>query len=1053
MTSRGNGTAASPLFLPISLRAYAEEVEPEIEDKTKSGEGESKARNSGGLNEPSDWTFTFDTETTVDPSQRFRLGFYRLHEGARLHEEYLFLDAAALTDREMRIAELYCRRRGLPPPISLEAFRAELLKAFDIGAVIVTFNGLFDIARVAKGASPARPTRWRRKMQDGFSFQLSEDPYQPWIQIKALNSTAAVVELTAPRRQDTGGSQRKKADPTPVHRGFFTDVKTLAKALTSRVHSLESLAQTLKTPTQKMGGQTHGGALSFDYLDYARTDVAATWECYIALKRKYDAYRLTTPAHDIVSEAGIGKAALATIGIQPWQKVQPGGFDPVLVSLIMSTYFGGRTEVRRRREKVRVLHTDFTSMYPTVCTAQGLWRFVIGQGFSHRDGTEEIRALLEAATPAMFQDLANWPKLTALVRVVPDADLFPIRAPFGSSTALVNKRKGPPPSSTIGLNYLSADGAHWFTLADCLVAKFLHGKTPQIEAALVFEPGLPQSGLEPIKVLGRHVIDPHRHDFYRELIRARQREEAAKTGKSDEEQARIEEVREGIKTIANATSYGIFVQVNVNRAPTRPMVRVYKPDGSSFTRRASKVETLGPWFNPIVATLITGGARLMLALAEYQVEQAGLDWAFCDTDSMAIVKPDHLDDAEFAARAGAVVEWFRPLNPYGFDEPILKVEKVNYAVDDKTRIEPLFCWAISSKRYALFNVDEAGRAIIRKASAHGLGHLISPYEPKDAPTCFPQPLPAVLSGKEKLQRWHYDAWCAILEAVLRGDPESVAFDYHPALNEPTVSRYTAASPPLLKWFEAWNAGKDYTDQVKPFGFLYALHRRKHRTANIPDPIEGAPQDGEIHPVAPFDRDLRKSIAQAFDRETRQAVKAQDLATYAETLFEYPYRPEAKFLNGDVFDSGRTERLHVRVREVRYIGKEADRWEEEYYLGLRNGELAVDYGGDPAKGGQAFAMLRSAIAAFGPCAVADATGVSRSTLAKIERGQPATTNVPHDRIIAVIGELTRGRSQKLREADVERARLNALVLEFGGLRKAAKAIGVDPSNLSKRLRRV
>ena len=1054
MTPNGKGTAASPLFLSISVRAYAEEVDLEAGADAEHGDeaaGQS-SRNVGGLDAPTVWIFTFDTETTVDPAQRFRIGFYRLHEGDRLAEERLFIDAAAFEEKEVAVAERYCQLQGLPPPITLEAFRVELLKAIAIGAMIVTFNGPFDIARIAKGASPARASKWRRKMQDGFTFQLSEDPFQPCIQIKTLSSSAAVVELTAPRRQDTGGSQRKKKDATPTHRGFFTDVKTLAKALTSRIHSLESLTETLRTPTQKVGSQEHGAPLSFRYLDYARTDVAATWECYVRLKSKYDAYGLHTPAHEIVSEAGIGKAALATIGIKPWLKVQPGGFDPALVSLIMSTYYGGRTEVRRRREKVRVLHTDFTSMYPTVCTAQGLWRFVIGEGFTHRDGTAEVRAFLDAATPELFQNLANWPKLAALVRVTPDYDLFPIRAPFGAaSPPKKSRRKAPPPSSTIGLNYLRAGRPMWFTLADCLVAKFLSGKTPRVEQAFVFEPGPPQRGLEQIKVLGRHTIDPYKQDFYRELIQARQREDEAKAGKSDEEQARIEEVREGIKTVANSTSYGIFVQVNVNRSPKKAMVRVFKPDGSFYLKRMAKVETLGPWFNPIVATLITGGARLMLALAEYQVMKAGLDWAFGDTDSMAIAKPEGLDDEEFEARALGVVEWFRPLNPYGFDDPILKIEKVNYAVDGEKRIEPLFCWAISSKRYALFNVDKDGRPIIRKASAHGLGHLISPYEAKDAPTCFPTPLPAVLSGKEKLQRWHYDVWCALLEAVLRGDPDSVTFNYHPALTSPTVSRYTATSPELLAWFKSWNEGRDYADQIKPHNFLYTLHKRRFAKGEIPDPIEGHAHDGEIRPVAPFDKDLKKSIAQAFDRVTGRAVGANDLEPYTEALFDYPYRSEAKFLNGDTFDTGRTERRYVHASEVRYIGKEADRWEEEYYLGLRNGELAIYYGGDPVKGEQAFYLLRDAIAAFGKANVARVTGISRATLSKIERGKAATTPVPLDCVIAAIAELNRGRSLRERENDAERARLKALVLEYGGLRKLARAVGVDPSNLSKRLR--
>ena len=34
----------------------------------------------------------------------------------------------------------------------------------------------------------------------------------------------------------------------------------------------------------------------------------------------------------------------------------------------MSTYYGGRSEVRMRRMAVRVLYCDFLSMYPTVST-------------------------------------------------------------------------------------------------------------------------------------------------------------------------------------------------------------------------------------------------------------------------------------------------------------------------------------------------------------------------------------------------------------------------------------------------------------------------------------------------------------------------------------------------------------------------------------------------------------------------------------------------------------------------------------------------------------
>ena len=231
---------------------------------------------------------------------------------------------------------------------------------------------------------------------------------------------------------------------------------------------------------------------------------------------------------------------------------------------------------------------------------------------------------------------------------------------------------------------------------------------------------------------------------------------------------------------------------------------------------------------------------------------------------------------------------------------------------------PLYCWAISSKRYALFNVTGNGKPTIRKASAHGLGHLKSPYEDSDAPTCFPTPLKSVLSGKEKLQRWHYDAWCAILNAVLAGAPGAVKFGYHPAMMDPTVSRYTATGPDLLGWFKPWNGDKPYAETVKPYNFLYTLHLSKRRAHpdNLPDPIAGSKKSAEIFPVAPFFKDLQMAISKAFDRITGKPIDALLLETYAEAMENYPFRSESKFENGEYKDTGITERRHILAVDIR-----------------------------------------------------------------------------------------------------------------------------------------
>jgi hypothetical protein len=56
----------------------------------------------------------------------------------------------------------------------------------------------------------------------------------------------------------------------------------------------------------------------------------------------------------------------------------------------------------------------------------------------------------------------------------------------------------------------------------------------------------------------------------------------------------------------------------------------------------------------------------------------------------------------------------------------------------------------------------------------------------------------------------------------------------------------------------------------------------------------------------------------------------------------PLRPEAKILNGDFFDSGRTERLHVVDLQILHMGKEANKWEEQYFLGSDD-EAEIEYG--------------------------------------------------------------------------------------------------------------
>jgi hypothetical protein len=132
--------------------------------------------------------------------------------------------------------------------------------------------------------------------------------------------------------------------------------------------------------------------------------------------------------------------------------------------------------------------------------------------------------------------------------------------------------------------------------------------------------------------------------------------------------------------LANSTSYGIFVEVNVGDLDKNEKRECFGPSGIGFSIEPDKNEEPGRYFHPLLATLITGAARLMLAISATLATQAGLDWAFCDTDSMALSNPGEMDMPTFFSTAQAVCDWFKPLNPYEKKGPLFKIEDANFGI-------------------------------------------------------------------------------------------------------------------------------------------------------------------------------------------------------------------------------------------------------------------------------------------------------------------------------------------------------------------------------------
>lgn len=437
----------------------------------------------------------------------------------------------------------------------------------------------------------------------------------------------------------------------------------------------------------------------------------------------------------------------------------------------------------------------------------------------------------------------------------------------------------------------------------------------------------------------------------------------------------------------------------------------------------------------------------MLALAEQAIFAAGLDWALCDTDSMAIAKPELMPEAEFLEKAKGISDRFSALNPYEKKGPLLKIEDVNYRPGTK-EIIPLYCLAISSKRYVLFNLDNAGLPVIRKASAHGLGHLSDPYNEADAPKSIPAPI--VPLNEIGVQRWQYDLWFKIISAAQGKNPAIVPLDYHPNLLIPSVSQYSATTPELLNWFKTHNSGHNYAEQVKPFNFLCALQANSalnlvYSAPVIADGISSKrkPRNEPIKPISPYFKDARQAANSCFDRDTGKTINPSSLKTYATALAQYHLSPEHKFQNGDYLDIGTTKRRFIIPSKIRYIGKESNKWEEQFFLGL-NGDHDIEYGANPENGAKFMLNISQAVTAHGERKLAESAGISRTTIRDLMvHKNPKMSAATTTKINSAISKL----QAEIQEIDKLRQMALEEMLKVGNS-EFARRLNVDASNLFK-----
>ena len=829
-----------PTHVPVAVRAW-----------TTHGK-RSKPRSGGGYDlGPSAWSLTFDTETTLDPGQGLRIGAYQLRRRARLHEQGLLYEPAALTDAEIQTLAIFAAAEGLVVRTREEFVDDVFLRTvWDRRGLIIGHNLPFDLSRISIANRPAQSRD--PSMRGGFSLTLSRDPTRSHVQIKRINAGGAFIRLTIPsgispekRNQGNGGR-------TKNHHGYFLDTATLGGALLGGRPSLRRLCELLQTKTQKSEGD-HGKEITPEYLSYMRTDVQATYEASDALRGRYGTYGLPKQAWEIYSEAGIGKAHLQKIGLTPFRSLND--WPDSVFATVMETYHGGRTECAIRRTAVPGVYVDFRSQYPTAYCLQDLHRYLIAERVDWRDEDPSgVQAVLDAIAVGDVLDRELWPSLDALVLIAPDGDRLPTRTRYARRE---RKRasKDTNRALNVGMPYRTGGPPQWYTLADAISSKLMTAKAPRVLKVLRFQPGLPQPGLVAIDIAGdpAYRLDSNHQDFIARLVEMRADVKVAQKRANAHGDARraaeLEATEQAMKPTANSSAYGSPIEMNPIEHRKGQWVTVHQPDGASYRVSVSRTERVGTWFHPLIATLVAAGGRLLLATAMRLVADQGGHYAFCDTDSLFVVatqvaRPIPCVGGTNTDPTGAptirglswgqvdeIIGRFTTLNPYNtITGSILEIERENYDPDTGEQRE-IECLAIASKRYGLFNrdLDRRPRLIASgdklKRSEHGLGHLLPPLAP-DPDT----------SNRVWMDQW----WEHLIHLELGFEhPEPKWFD------EPAVGRLTVTSPRDLKTFKAYNATRPYAQQVKPWGFLCLAH---------PAPHERARPDKPGCLIAPFERD-------------------------------------------------------------------------------------------------------------------------------------------------------------------------------------------------------
>jgi hypothetical protein len=414
-------------------------------------------------------------------------------------------------------------------------------------------------------------------------------------------------------------------------RGAFIDVLSLAYALDAQRGASygEHRAQAGSTPTElpvavevsaEGAAEIAAAVESLHEFAVVLDEHSAHWFTSLADRKegrgRVDLAHTVSPgrlASDLLGRAGL-QAPMKTFSFSDDEQAQ-----------WCETFHGGRCQAHHGLvgHPFEGVSVDVSGCFPRCAHLIGWWDLITAKRVKRVDVTEELRTLCAQAAldPCALMDPAVWRRFgCCLVEVVPGGEVLPAE----------NEDDDHPEGRLVFAPLHSPERSFYFSALDVLAAAVESWRVPEIIfSATAYVPVGRQSGMKRrLPVLPGLVLDLDA-DPVMALVAARRQ------SKADGDHVLAAELR----VILNALVYGIF-----SRFDEHLLKR-----GRTWERG----ERPGPWNCMALASSVTAGSHLLLALLKRLAGDRGGVVAYMDTDSGII--PATNDGAELTLPDGSVI--------------------------------------------------------------------------------------------------------------------------------------------------------------------------------------------------------------------------------------------------------------------------------------------------------------------------------------------------------------------------------------------------------------